>query len=318
MEPRVKFAVVREDPRLELAIAEKIGARSVLVVASGGCTALTLQALRPELEVCAFDLAPLQLEHVLAKREAAIRGDLTALNTGGGGPEGLNQRGEFESLFRVLTTTVRELVGSEAELAAFFESDAAARREALARWTASRYWPAAFATAFNEPLLHAMFGPAATQHAEPGSYPGYFQRAFERGLTRPDAAKNPFLQHVFLGTYLPEDAPEYITRGAALKNTHLELVQGSLPDVPRLERFDLLSLSNVFDWSDAQQIATWADTLAARAKPGSAILIRQLNNQRDLTPWLTPHYRFDPALALELLRSDRSLFYEKLEVGFRV
>ena len=43
-DPRPKFAVVREDPNVEHALCRQRGAGSVLVVASGGCTALTLAA----------------------------------------------------------------------------------------------------------------------------------------------------------------------------------------------------------------------------------------------------------------------------------
>ncbi len=43
----------------------------------------------------------------------------------------------------------------------------------------------------NKPVLTTgqSFGPAATQHEEPSSYPHYFQRAFERGLARVDATR---------------------------------------------------------------------------------------------------------------------------------
>ncbi len=39
-------------------------------------------------------------------------------------------------------------------------------------------------------------------------------------------------------------------------------------------------------------------------------------NRRDLRRWF-PAFRFDDHLGQELLARDRSLFYEKIEVGFR-
>jgi S-adenosylmethionine-diacylglycerol 3-amino-3-carboxypropyl transferase len=311
---RVKFAVVREDPDLERAVIEKIGAKHVLLVASGGCTALTL-AVDPELEITAFDINEAQLEHVREKAQAAFAGEHKSLNVGDPSASGLNQRGAFEGLFRILRATILELVTDEFELEAFFMCDTAQRRVLLDRWRMSPYWPAAFATAFNDPLLHAMFGPDATQHATAGSYPGYFQRVFERGLAREDAATNPFLQHVFLGMYRSlSDAPDYIR---AQNFSMVELIHGTLTDVPDLERFDLFSLSNVFDWSNDAQIAAWAEAIRARAHPGSAILIRQLNNTRDVRRFFAPVFEFDDQLAVELLARDRSLFYERIEVGYR-
>jgi len=311
----LKFAVVREDPDLESALATRTGARAVLVVASGGCTALTLAHRFPTLSVAAFDLNPSQLEHTRRKAEAASRGELDLLNVEAARPDGINQCGEFERLFRVLKVTLEEFVAPAAEVAAYFDParDLRARAEMTERWIASRYWAAAFAVTFNDPLLHAMFGRAATQHAEPGSYPAYFQTAFERGLRRQDGPRNPFLQHVLLGAYRSADAPAYVH---ATKAPALELIEGSLGDVPRLERFGVYSLSNVFDWSDDALVQSWA-RLLEQARPGAAIIIRQLNNNRDLRHHFKPIFRFDDALGRALLTQDRSLFYNRVEVGFR-
>ena len=319
MDPKLKFAVVREDPEIERRLVESSGARSILIVASGGCTVLSLELGFPELEIVAFDINARQIEHIDAKRAAARRGDTTRLNVADRSANHLNQSGAFEGIFRLLRSTIEEFVAAPGEVEQFFASDDASRSPILERWRDSPYWPAAFSTAFNEPLLHAMFGPAATQHAEPGSYPSYFQRAFERGLSRQDAARNPFLQHVFLGFYRPQDAPDYIRRGAMLPAiSAVKFVTGTLLEVPGLERFDLFSLSNVFDWSDDAQISAWFSRLDQHARIGSRLLIRQLNNQRDLTPWLKAHFQVDSALGAQLLEMDRSLFSERIIVATRV
>jgi S-adenosylmethionine-diacylglycerol 3-amino-3-carboxypropyl transferase len=309
----LKFAVVREDPRLEAELVERTQARAILLVASGGCTALTLAARYPELEVVAFDFNRDQLEHVQRKAAAVAAGDSSRLNVEDSRSDGLNQCGEFEGLFRVLRSAIEEFVAPAAELRAWFEADAATRAALVDRWTASRYWPAVFAVAFNDALLHAMFGPDATQHAAPGSYPGYFAAAFERGLRREDGPRNPFLQHVLLGRYRRADAPDYI---AARRPLSVGLVHGTLLDVPDLSCFDVVSLSNVFDWSDDALVAAWATRLSAAARPGTAVLIRQLNNRRDVRRHF-PAFQFDDALGQALLARDRSLFYERIEVGFR-
>ena len=310
----LKFAVVREDAELEAALIERTGARAALLVASGGCTALTLAHRFPSLRITAFDLNPAALAHVREKAQAAARHELERLNVGDARADGLNQKGEFEALFRILRAAIEELVAPPDELARYFSDDTYDRRTMVQRWMASRYWPAAYAIAFNDPLLHAMFGRAATQHATPGSYPGYFQRAFERGLSADDGPRNPFLQHVLLGAYRAEDAPAYVH---ARREPTLELVEGALGAVPALERFQLYSLSNIFDWSDDALVADWGARLSAAARPGAAVLIRQLNNTRDVRAFFAPAFHFDAALGAELLARDRSLFYERILVGFR-
>jgi S-adenosylmethionine-diacylglycerol 3-amino-3-carboxypropyl transferase len=314
--PRLKFAVVREDPALEQALIEHTRARALLTVASGGCTLLTLAKDNPTLELVGFDFNPRQLEHVKEKARCLGTAAPQHFNVLSNDAAGLNQRGEFEGLFRTLRLFVEEFVAPRRELNTFFDPGVPeSEREALrAGWFASHYWPVAFQLAFADPLLHAMFGPAATQHARPGSYPGYFQALFERGLRREDACRNPYLQHVLLGAYRPGDAPGYLRATAPLQ---VCLVQGSLPDVPDLGRFDVISLSNIFDWSDDTLVEAWATLLSRKARPGCAVLLRQLNNQRDLRRFFAPAFEFDDALGARLQAQDRSLFYERVEVGFR-
>lgn len=310
MADRVKFAVVREDPELEAELVERTGARAALVVASGGCTALALARRFPELEVVAFDRSPAQLAHLRAKLALARAGDGAALNVENADPGALNQRGEFEGLFRQLRHFLEEFVVEKGELEAFFSGQAGGG-ELLARWTASRYWATAFELHFHDSLLHAMFGPDATQHAERGSYPGYFRRAFERGLGRADAARNPFLQHVLLGRYRQTDAPTYL---GLEREPRLALVHGSLEDVPALERFGVVSLSNIFDWARDELAQSWARVLAPRLRPGSLVLVRQLNNRRELGRFFEPAFELERALGERLLERDRSLFYERILV----
>lgn len=307
---RPQFAVVREDPELEAELVVRSEARSVLLVASGGCTALTLARRWPSLEVVAFDLNPAQLAHC---REKAAERDLRRLNVEDADPAGLNQRGAFEGLFRVLRGVLLEFVTSAEEVEHFFAAEPASRATLLARWRAHPYWSTAFALAFGDALLNTMFGPAATQHAEPGSYPGYFQRVFERGLAAPDAERNPFLQHVLLGCYRRADAPAYVFGSGG----DVTWVEGDLLAVPDLERFAVVSLSNVFDWSDDALVAAWAARLRSALRPGALVLMRQLNNQRGLRRFFESDFVFDEHLGAALLARDRSLFYERVEVARR-
>lgn len=303
---RPKFAVVREDPELESALVEHTGATALLTVASGGCTPLTLATRHPSLAVTAFDVAEVQLRHVERKVEALLAGRLESLGLGSADPRGLHQLGHFEGLFRLLAQGVRDLIGLDpARLVPPVDP------EVLATALASPYWPALYATLLADPLLHAMFGPAATQHAVPGSYPAYFQSAFERGLA--GGAPNYFVRHVFSQDYAPGDAPAYLL--APPTDVPLTLVHGTLTDVPNLERFGVISLSNVFDWSDDALVTAWADHLRQHARSGAHVLVRKLNNDRALR--FGAGFARDEALSARLWAADRSLFYRHIEVWVR-
>lgn len=313
---RPLFAVMREDSIAERRLIERSQAKSALVIASGGCTALDLVCAFPSLEVVAFDRSPRQLDLVNAKISALAAGEAAFAEE----PSVLLHDGAFEGLFRLLRRSIEEFVAPPDELARFFAERVHEARVVLVNgWAASPYWAACFATTFHDALLHAMFGPAATQHAVPGSYPGYFQRVFEAGLRAEGAAHNRFLQHVLLGRYLAGDEPLYLRRfrerGRLEPETRrLHLLEATLLEVPDLARFGVISLSNVFDWSDDALAASWASKLTNELAPGALVIVRKLNNRRDVRRFFAKGFVAQDELAAALLREDQSLFYEALEI----
>ena len=103
--------------------------------------------------------------------------------------QALSQGGNFEALFRGLRRILEEMVAAPPEWEAVL-TDASLSVEPL---IGHKYWAVAFDLFFHDAMLLAMFGPHAVQHAEPGSYPRYFQRVFEAGLQRlkGDLAERP-------------------------------------------------------------------------------------------------------------------------------
>ncbi len=316
----VQFAVVREDPIVEAELVRLTKANNVLLIASGGCTALTLQALFPDLHITLVDFNLAQLERVREKMKALRDVDAGTrcrrFNIETNDPRGLNQSGNFESLFRGLREFIFDLVADEAEIRALFED-----KDRLARVSeilfSSKYWSVAFDLYFSDSLLNAMFGPDATQHAEAGSYPRYFQTLFEKGLTSAGAFDNYFLHHVFLGYYLQRSAslPYYLSAPPA--DYRFQMVEGTLDAVPDLQRFDLISVSNIMDWMPLVEITTLIGYLQNEMRAGASVLYRQLNNYTDLSTYFGDAFEFDAALGIQFQESERSLFYSSVHVGKR-
>ena len=127
------------------------------------------------------------------------------------------------------------------------------------------YWPVAFDLYFSESILIAMFGKAAIQHAQANSYPHYFKNALERGLKRSDYQENYFLQHIFLGYYINnrDSCPAYL-RNRNIKND-FHYINDSLLKIP-IQHYDLISLSNIFDWMDEENICYHLNYLNSYAK----------------------------------------------------
>jgi hypothetical protein len=112
---RLQFAVTREDPNVELEVLARFPRSRLLLIASGGCTALTLRAVMPDAHITLVDANPEQLAHVDRKLAALrdLRGAdrLRAFNVGEpSDPSGLSECGNFESLFRGLRGFVQDFV----------------------------------------------------------------------------------------------------------------------------------------------------------------------------------------------------------------
>lgn len=310
----IQFGLVREDPALELCVLDWLQPKDarVLLVASGGCTALTLSALRPSLQITLIDANRAQLDlverKVTALREhgplSLERRRLFGIDTDDA--HSLSGCGNFESLFRGWRSLINDLVMSTRDLTWVLEG--AVSRDRLLN---NRFWPASFEMFFGDALLEAMFGPEATQHAPNGSYPAYFRRLIEDGLRRPDAATNGYLHQVILGHYLDGALPEFMARPC---DARFELVHAPMAAGPSFDRFDLIQLSNLFDWMDADGVKAIVDRLCAECRPGTVVLLRQLNNRAPVENLFAPAFAVDAPLSRDLTRLDRSLFYERVLV----
>ena len=317
---KVQFAVVREDPMVEAELIRLTNASNVLLIASGGCTALTLQAMFPDLHITLVDFNPAQLERVREKI-IALRGVDSAerhrkFNIETSDPSGLNQSGNFESLFRGLREFIFDLVADETEIRVLFEKEGQLANVSEMLFS-SQYWPVAFDLYFSDSLLNVMFGPDATQHAETGSYPRYFQTLFEKGLASAGAFDNYFLHHVFLGYYLerPASLPYYLL--ASPTDYRFQMVEGTVDQVPELQRFDLISLSNIMDWMPLAEIASLIGHLQNEMASGASVLYRQLNNYTNLSTYFGGSFDFNAALGVRFQEIERSLFYSSVHVGKR-
>jgi S-adenosylmethionine-diacylglycerol 3-amino-3-carboxypropyl transferase len=300
----LQFAVVREDPDLEARLLRHTAGRRVFLIASGGCTALHLLSRFPGLELTALDANPAQIRHVRAKLDALSRRE------GLDAWQELSQCGNFESLFRSFRLFVEEMVAAPEEWERLLQ-DASLPADPM---FAHKYWPVAFELFFHDRLLVAMFGPGAIQHAVPGSYPRYFQHVFERGLRRADRVQNYFLHHILLGRYLPHALPAFLRESPV--STGIRLVRDTIERAPDFSGYDLISLSNLFDWMEAGAIDEVIRRLLQETRPGAIVLLRQLNNERDFRSRFAG-FRFDAGLEQELLANDRSLFYNRLLIAVK-
>jgi S-adenosylmethionine-diacylglycerol 3-amino-3-carboxypropyl transferase len=265
---RIQFAVVREDPEIEISILKNRTAKKVLLIGSGGCTAFSLQSAFPHLQITLFDTNSHQLELIKNKKEILeknVTAELrSAFNVGTDAMSGLSQCGNFEYLFRCLRNFVYQFVAEEKVWTNLFEHKKG-RTELLEGLGSNKYWKVAFELFFSDTMLEALFTKAATQHAPPGSYPKYFQRIFENALVSDSVYQNYFMHHIFLGYYIdrPDSLPQYLNSNPG--KFGIDFIHGDLNSIADLKQYDLIQLSNIFDWmptSEVQKIASKVDCQA--------------------------------------------------------
>ena len=287
---RLMFSQVREDPLVEIASSRG----RVLMIASGGCTALSLAGAPGVTHIDALDPNPFQIELCRLKQRAlrshplpevrSLLGDLpadpawrvqAARRLGCVLPDrllgpGILQAGQFERLFASLREFLHRLVCPPDQLERLFDPDDPLDGRGLLQCFDRQFWQTAFTLFFHDELLRTMFGPAAVQHAPKGTYPIYFRRAFERALTRLPVQGNYFLSQVLLGRSIG-DVPPYL--GRPVDPERVEFHQQDLEQfLSRSVRspYDTVCLSNVFDWMDQRAIERVCGLLPHAVRRGGA------------------------------------------------
>jgi len=314
----IQFATVREDPIVEQAIINKLSPKKVLMVGSGGCTALSLKMLFPTISFTLFDLNPKQIElvqhKILTLKNSNENEIIYLFNIENDNPLGLNACGKFESLFRSFRNFLHEFVLSSVMLKdIFLETNLDKVHFLKTSLYSNKYWPIAFDLYFSDSLLVGIFGKAAIQHAEPGSYPRYFQKQIERGLNRADAQTNYFLHHILLGCYLEQKdcLPLYLQMNK--KELDFDFVNSDLLSIANINDFQLIDLSNIFDWMPENEVLFYLNYLNEHLSPESIILFRQLNNTKDYISKIKG-LQSDESHENYVLSIDRSLFYNKINI----
>ncbi|MBX3274887.1 MAG: DUF3419 family protein [Sandaracinaceae bacterium] len=344
------FAQVREDPWLDASVARDVARRlgrpaRVLIVASGGCTALGLLALEEVERVVAIDASAAQLHWVELRREAMARLPIEAQLVLLGAVEATPQarRAAYEALRPHLSPPVRARYDAAApeieagllqagRFEALFRELAAALagaglrpleqpREAIA----SPRFREVFERVFERGALAERFGPAAVDYSMDRDFGEHFADVFARALARWPAGENYFLHQALEGRYLdrPDGLPPALTREAqaaarARGLDRLELVHARFDEA--LDAlggpFDLVQTSNISDWMPVDALERLLERVRARLAPGGAVLARRLNGDHRLADVVGRVLEVDAAASAALLASDRSFFYREVVVAY--
>ena len=311
----VLFAVNREDHCVEYDVINRLDPNRMLMIGSGGCIALSIKTTYPDLELNIIDVNPHQLTHINKKSKAVQCSDLKELNVHTKDDSCLNQAGKFETMFQELRDSFIELVSNKKEVLSFFDSDMSdiSRSIILEKWTNHNNISTPFQNVFNDKNINKVFSDEATKHGSPGSYINYMKNKILTGLNKKDSHLNPFLQHIFLGYYQSDNAFPYMKSKNKLD---IPMTEGSILNLDNIYSYDVVSLSNIFDWSSDTIVKTHARYLS-QMKKGSAIIIRQINNHKNWIEIFNDYFTEDKNFDSYWQEHDRSMFYDHIRLFIR-
>ena len=311
----VLFAVNREDHYVEYDVINRLDPSRMLMIGSGGCIALSIKTTYPNLDLNVIDINPHQLTHINKKSKAVQCSDLKELNVHAKNDSCLNQAGEFDSMFQELRNSFIELVSSKKEVLSFFDSDLSdmSRSIILEKWINHNNISAPFQNVFNDININKVFSDEATKHGSPGSYISYMKNKILTGLNKKDSHHNPFLQHIILGYYQSDNAFPYMKSKNKLD---IPMIEGSILNLDNIHSYDIVSLSNIFDWSSEDIVEIHARYLS-QMKKGSAIIIRQINNHKNWIEIFNDYFIEDKNFDSYWQEHDRSMFYDHIRLFIR-
>lgn len=347
------YAHVHEDPALEMSLVELLAKElgrplRVAVVASGGCTALSLLSSEHVARVDAIDLNPAQLHLVDLKRAGIARLSLDEQRTLlGHDDESTPSRAEerwrlYERVRDALTGPAREHWDMrQAEIG--FGVVRVARFERLCRELADAFyeegldpvsrpsealghpaWRAIFNRVFDQSRVASSFGTAAVAYSSEVPMGAHLSQRIAEALRRKSGAPSYFLRQVFPRP--EENAPPCMLPGVqegmrkhGLERLHLHRgpLLGSLTTLAEDGRFDLVQTSDVTDWLPQTERNALVRTVKDALHPGGALLARRLNGDGDLAPLVGHHLDVDSALSASFHERERSFLYREVVVARR-
>ena len=343
------FAQVREDPRIDRRVAERLGSGArVCMVASGGCTAAVLATLPNVAAIHIVDPNPAQLaltrlklrlletaepEYRLAllghvemnkhTRVADLRSELAALELPGDTfgrldvhlHTGADYAGRYERCFFALQWDLFVEQRDELRAVLSLRNPVEQARRVAPDTDLGRRIDDVFDSVLALPNLVRLFGEGATRNpVEPFSR--HFARRLRIAFATLPAAENPFLWQMLAGRYPDGHPADWFTLPRQVPSAAITWRQAFMTDALREKpgEFDLVHLSNILDWLSPAEATATLELTARALRPGGRVLIRQLNSTLDI-PASGPMFEWHAATAAELHATDRSFFYRALHLG---
>lgn len=340
----LRFAQVREDALLDKEVTARLGNNlSLLMIASGGCTASLLATCTNISKMTLTDINPSQIALTkfkiellrkyrtderlkilghLNQAEFARKGNICAILSSLGYPEdmfgpidivsrlGPDYSGRYEYLFREMSNTLHVLMPDLRELI---------MNNAIIPFDMLEKLKQVYLEKLSLPNLVDLFGDEAAQNKLKEFSIHFFDQTvhiFNNQLLR--LSDNPYVHQMLLGGFKTNAVYPWLQESCVNKTPiciyrNLGMQQALESST---ETYDFIHLSNILDWLSRDQAVRLLKAVYDRLNVGGCVFIRQLNSNLMITDLYKLFY-WDHNYAEDLLNRDRSFFYPKLHIGFR-
>ena len=95
--------------------------------------------------------------------------------------------------------------------------------------------------------------------------------------------------------------------------TEITMMESSILSLDNIPSYDIVSLSNIFDWSSEDIVKKHAKYLS-QMKKGAAIIIRQINNHKNWIEIFNDYFTEDKSFDRYWQENDRSMFYDHIRL----
>ena len=347
VDDRLYFAQVREDPRLEIEALAPGPDDCIVIVGSGGCTALSLltagvghitavdvnrtQNHLVELKVAALTvLSRAESLAFLGATPGSARARLAAykrLRAGLTQPalaywdahrlgiaDGVLNAGVTERFIRTVVRMLRVAVHPRARIERMLASDTLNVQRSLfeSEWNTAR-WRAFFHLLLNRAVFRRAYDPAFFAHLERPSFADHFRSQAEHALTELSVRDNYFLHHMLTGRYPVATAggvPPYLSQDAHVSGERLTLVDGTFTDHLRTlpdGSVTGFAISNICEWLAPHDVDALFAEIIRTAASDATLVFRNFVGWTEVPPRFKHVIVEDRERGEEMMRRDRSV-----------
>jgi S-adenosylmethionine-diacylglycerol 3-amino-3-carboxypropyl transferase len=354
VDDRLYFAQVREDPLLEIEALEPSADDSIVVVGSGGCTALSLLAVGAghvtavdlnrtqnhliELKVAAASLPWSATLAIVGARRASVRDRREAYRECRSllGAEaraywdarpshvekGVLNVGVTERFIRAIVLALETFVHPRRRIERMLACDSIEEQAALfdREWNTAR-WRAFFGLLLNRVVFRRAYDPAFFSHLERPSFAAHFRERAEYTLTRLSVHENYFLHHMLLNEYSGGSLPPYLEKARAREiaenRNALTLVDGSMTDYLSTlpaESVSGFALSNICEWLSPLGVDQLFAEVVRTARPNARLAFRNFVGWTEVPQRWRGAVVEDRVLGEAMIARDRAVVQRRIAV----